>query len=192
MLEDRLQRWLAEQGVEGARRVVAADDRRIVLSKTPPGFAERLIRALEPLEADLTDEHIAATMASETNRGRSRVDAWEAAVMERTAEAVTRLRLPPALVDEVRYGVESVAALLRSVLWCDRACSELHEPSPAEEAAFRDAWESLSGEGRRFTRVYGVFEGRPVLAHCPGASIARTLFAQGWRLCTGQDLPRRT
>lgn len=184
--------WLAERGIDGARRVVAADERRIVVSKTPEGFTERLFEALDALEEALHDDHVAAAMAACSEPARPRVDVWEAAVMRCVADQAAKLGLPPSVAEEVRFGVESVAALLRAVLWCDLPGEGAHEPSPAERAAFRDLWESLTGDGRRFTRVYGVFDGRPVVAHCPGARLARTLLAQGWRLCTGEETPERS
>ncbi len=184
--------WLAERGVEGARRVVAADARRIVVSKTPEGFAERLFQALDAIGDALADDRIAAAMAALSQPGRTRVDVWEAAVIRCVAEEAANLGLPPSVAEEVRFGVESVAALLRAVLWRDLPGEGAHEPSPAERAAFRDLVESLTGDGRRFTRVYGVFDGRPVVAHCPGARLARTLLAQGWRLCTGESIPERS
>jgi hypothetical protein len=192
MRPEGLDVWLAERGVEGARRVVAVDDRRILLSKTPEGFAERLFEAVEAMEDALRDEQVAAAMAALSAPTRSRVDAWEAAVMRCVADQAAKLGLPATVVEEVRFGVESVAALLRAVSWRDLPGDRPVQPTPAERAAFRDLWESIAGDGKRFTRVYGVFDGRVVVAHCPGARLARTLLAQGWHLCTGDAVPERS
>lgn len=184
-----LQLWLAERDVVGARRVVAVDDRRILVSKTPPGFVEGLFEALEALGSALADDSVAAECALTARVGRPRVDAWEEAVMRAVARQVVRLNLPPTVVEEVKFGVESVAALLRSVLWSDPKVGECYALSAAESAAYEDLCERLTGDAAKFTRVYGIFEGRPVVAHCPGASLARRLLDQGWRLCTRAEFP---
>lgn len=88
------------------------DDRRILLSKTPPGFAERHFEALEALAAVLSEERVAAECDAVARLGHSRVDVWEAALMRAVAQEVVRLDLPLTVVEEVKYGVESVAALL--------------------------------------------------------------------------------
>lgn len=182
--EAALEAWLAQMGVSGARRVVAADEHRIVVSKTPPGFARRLLEAIDALSAALDDEKVARAYADVALPGRPRVEAWEDAVMACVAAATAEAGLPEGVVMEIRLGVESVGALLRSVMWTDpRVGDGRSAPSPAEEAAFADCWATLTGDGPRFTRVYGVFDGRQVVSHCPGNRVARALFAQGWRLC---------
>ena len=95
---------------------------------------------------------------------------------------------------EVQAGVDSVAALLDSVLWTTPLLGVDWRVSAGEEAAFADAVLRMDDEQSLFTRYYGEFEGRHVENHCPGAQVARRLFAQAWAICTGtpgdpQDRP---
>lgn len=182
MTNPELELWLRERGVEGARRVVAADERAIVLSKTPEGFVPRLMSTLERVEAALSPDALREAYRRTARPGEPRVDAWERACQRAVSEAVQGQQLPPDVVDEVMYGVESVGALLRAVLWPDHRVGDGSLPTPAEQAAFEDAWAALE-RGSLFTRVYGTFDGRPVVAHCPGARIARELFRAGWEIC---------
>lgn len=182
--EEALRAWLEEMGVSGARRVVAADEHRIMLSKTPPGFAHRLLETIDALSGALDDDTVGRAYAGLGLPGRLRVEVWEDAVMACVAAATAEARLPEGLITEIRLGVESVGALLRSVMWSDpRVGDGRSGPLPGEVAAFADCWATLTGDGQRFTRVYGVFDGRQVVNHCPGNRVARALFAQGWRLC---------
>ncbi len=182
MTDPELELWLRERGVEGARRIVAADEKAIVLSKTPDGFVPRLITTLERVEQSLSPESLAEAYRRVARPGEPRVDAWERACQLAVSEAVRGQELPADVVDEIMYGVESAGALLRAVLWPDHRVGDGSVPTPAERVAFDDAWEALE-RGSLFTRVYGTFDGKHVVAHCPGSRIARRLFRTGWELC---------
>ena len=89
----------------------------------------------------------------------------------------------------VTTGIESVAALMQAVLWSGPAVGDPYEPAEAERDAYRDALARTDASGDIFTRHYGAFEGRTVVAHCPGAPYARALLESAWRACTGTPPP---
>ncbi len=89
---------------------------------------------------------------------------------------------------EVRAGIDSVAALLDSILWSGPVAGADYAILPGESDAYVEAVARMD-EGAMFTRFYGLFEGRRVENHCPGAQFARLLLAQAWTLCTGCPPP---
>jgi hypothetical protein len=118
-----------------------------------------------------------------------RVDAWRLAMSGMLANGHGPHRLSPAEQAEVQAGVDSVAAVLASVLWSEPAARDSYQPQDGERAAYRDALARLSRVDGPFTRRYGVFDGAQVVNHCPGAPYARMLLALGWRVCTGTEPP---
>lgn len=184
--------WLRrERGIEEARRLVRVDEAEALVSKFEPGFAARL-HALLRLTPDLFDE---ASVVARTERAMAatpdgtRLDAWHTAMHEALAEAGERHAVPDPRLAEVRTGVDSVRAVLDSVLWSGPRCGDAYTPRPGEVQAYREA--SLAMEDGRdvFTRYYGMFDGRAVRNHCPGAASARVLLAQAWRAVTGTPAP---
>ena len=184
--------WLRrERGIEEARRLVRVDEAEALVSKFEPGFAARLHELLR-LMPDLFDE---ANVVARTERAMAampdgaRLDAWHAAMHGALAEAGERHAVPDPRLAEVRTGVDSVRAVLDSVLWSGPRCGDAYVPRPGEVQAYREA--SLAMEDGRdvFTRYYGMFDGRAVRNHCPGAASARVLLAQAWRAVTGTPAP---
>lgn len=189
--EAALVEWIHGQGIEGYRRLARLDDHEALVSKFEPGFAARLhdLLALLPelFERDRVIEQTAHM--AERMPGRPRVDAWLAAMHEALAAGGARLAVPDLRLAEVRTGVDSVAAIMRVVLWSDPLCGEPYTPRGGEVEAYHDAFASLADGRDIFTRYYGQFEDRAVRNHCPGAAFARVLLAHAWSACTGTEPP---
>ncbi len=190
--ERALLNWLrAERGIEEPRRLVRVDEEEALISKFEPGFAARLHELLR-LMPDLFDE---AAVVANTERamasmpGESRVTAWHTAMHEALAQAGKRHAIPDLRLAEVRTGIDSVRAVLEAVLWSEPLCGETYEPQSGEVEAYREGFLELEDGRDIFTRFYGMFDGRAVVNHCPGAAFARVLLAQAWRACTGTPAP---
>jgi hypothetical protein len=192
-LERRLNAWLrAEVGVETPRRVVREEPGRILVSKFAAGFAQRLHRTLERLPRLFEVETVAAVYrrlaAARPEAGR--VATWRAAALAVLDEGAGPAALTAVQRAEVRAGIDSVAAVLETVLWSGpRAGDTGYRPLPGEVAAYRDALTRAERAQDLFTRVYGTFEGAAVVNYCPGAPYARALLAQAWTVCTGTAPP---
>jgi hypothetical protein len=190
--EEALIRWLQQEaGVEEPRRVVSRSDSRILLSKFAPGFAERLRVTLDRRVDLFDDAAVAAAYARQASLSPkiARVETWRLAMSGMLADADGRSHLTPPQRAEVQAGIDSVAAVLASVLWSTPTAADFYEPQPGERAAYRDAVAQLGSAASPFTRRYGVYDGAQVVNHCPGAPYARTLLALGWRICTGTEPP---
>ena len=193
-LEPALNAWLVDaHGVDRPRRIVRADAERMLVSKFEPGFAARLHELLE-LMPELFDEAAVVAAYDEHARmappGTLRTAAWHAAMHARLRAAGDRHAIPDLRQAEVRTGIDSVYAVLDSVLWtAPRVGDGGYSPAPGEIAAYRDGLDRLAPERDLFTRHYGLFEGRDVVNHCPGASFARAMLAHAWRACTGTAPP---
>lgn len=184
--------WLrTERGIEELRRLVRVDEEEALVSKFEPGFAARLHELLR-LVPDLFDE---ATVVANTERvmasmpAESRVTAWHTAMHQALAQAGKRHAIPDLRLAEVRTGVDSVRAVLEAVLWSEPLCGEAYAPQSGEVEAYREGFLELEDGRDIFTRYYGMFDGRAVRNHCPGAAYARVLLAQAWRACTGTPAP---
>lgn len=183
--------WIRRQGIEGPRRLVRVDEEEALISKFEPGFAVRLHELLR-LVPDLFDE---ATVVANTERGmasmpdESRVSAWHAAMHEALARAGEQHGIPDLRLAEVRTGIDSVRAVLEVILWSEPLCGDVYEPQSGEAEAYREGFLALEDGRDTFTRYYGMFDGRAVRNHCPGAAFARVLLAQAWRACTGTPAP---
>ena len=186
----RLAAWLFERGVEGARRVVRENDDEILVSKFEPGFAARLGEVMAALPR-LTDRTIVAR-AYEREAARTpeaaRVEVWRRAMAALVAEGLAAAGRDVGEGALVRAGIDSVAAVLDSVLWTAPAATQPWSPSAAERRAFEEALARTAATDL-FTRRYGAFEGQAVVNHCPGAAYARALLACGWHACTGERRP---
>lgn len=190
--ERTLLHWLREErGVEEPRRLVRVDAEEALISKFEPGFAAGLHELLQ-LVPDLFDE---ATVVAHTERamasasGEPRTGAWHAAMHAALARAGEAHGVPDLRLAEVRAGIDSVRAILDVVLWSDPRCGEVYEPQPGEIDTYREAFVELDHGRDVFTRYYGMFDGRAVRNHCPGAAFARVLLAQAWRATTGTPAP---
>lgn len=189
--ERRLNRWLHDDaGIAEPRRIVSRSTDRILVSKFPPGFGERLRQTL----AGVPDLFGAAAVTAAYRRealedlSRPKVEVWRRA-MGRVLVAGRPVRLSPAQRSEVQAGIDSVAAMLAGILWSDPPAGAAYQPLAGEIQAFRDAVGRLRSDSSPFTRRYGVFESAEVVNHCPGAPFARRLLDLGWLVCTGTPPP---
>ena len=190
--EDRLRRWLAsEHGIAEPRRLAREDDDHLLLSKFPPGFIARVGETVERLELLADPDPLAVPTADRARRfpRESRVENWRAAACDLVRERAARRGLTEEDAELVTAGIESVAALMHAVLWSEPLAGDPYKPAAAERDAWRDALARTEGAGDIFTRHYGPFEGRAVVAHCPGAPYARALLESAWRACTGTPPP---
>ena len=191
-IEDRLRRWLAsEHGIADPRRLARADSDMLLLSKFPTGFISRVGETIERLELLANPDPLAAACAERAHRfpRESRVEGWRAAACDLVHERAAARGLTAEDAELVTAGIESVAAVMGAVLWSDPLAGAPHEPAPGERDAWRDALSRAEGSGDLFTRHYGAFEGRAVVAHCPGAPYARAMLESAWRACTGTPPP---
>jgi hypothetical protein len=190
--EDDFQLWLREvAGVEEWRRIVRDDGEHILLSKFEEGFAPGLheLLALMPELFDLaamTEAHEREAAAAD---GTSRMDAWLRAMHATLRTAGERHSIPDVRQAEVRTGIDSAYAILQTFLWSDPKIGEPFESRESERSAYLDATRLADNEHDMFTRVYGWYEDRQVVNHCPGAPFARIMLEQGWRICSGEDVP---
>jgi hypothetical protein len=191
-LEGRLRRWLVHEAqVEDERRLVRADDESILVSKFPAGFAPALHALLERLPSVFDEQRLgeAYADAAGTMVSGERVEAWDRAVRELLRHEAEALDIEDGQQGFVRVGIDSVRALLESVLWsAPRVADDSYAPLPGERSAYLDATRRMAGADL-FTRRYGVFEERLVENHCPGAAFARVMLAQAWTVCTGTPPP---
>lgn len=160
----------------------------ILVSKFDEGFAARLHEALAQLP-ELFDaaaqERAYAEAATETPRVRAWHDGMRLLLSSLTAEHA----MDSDQRAEIMAGIDSVAALLDTILWSTPTVAGRYVPSSSEVEAYRDAVRSMDADPSIFTRFYGEYEGRPVVNHCPGAPFARLLLANAWRICTGVEPP---
>ncbi|MEO9255367.1 MAG: hypothetical protein ABI305_07510 [Tepidiformaceae bacterium] len=191
--EARLQEWLSElPGVTGERRVVRHDATRVLLSKFEPGFAPRLFEALERVPQLVSEPTVrrAYTELARERPGAPRVALWHEAIVGLLESHSGAANLGPNPMAEIQAGLDSVAAVMDSVLWSTPLAGDSYTVAAGEIDAFRDVLADAESDGGIFTRFYGTFEGRSVLNHCPAAQIARGLLAQAWSICTGEAAPR--
>jgi len=180
--------WLHDVvGIDGFRRVVRRGPSGILVSKFQEGFAARLHETVDALpgmfDHDIVASRFAGFAAADPARGRT--ESWRLAINAVIDEAAKTRGLARDAVAEVLAGVDSVAAILDTILWTSPAGPEARAPEPSEVAARDDILARMNADRGLFTRHYGMFEGVPVENHCPGAQVARRLFGQGWTICTG-------
>lgn len=191
--EARLLAWLHEDlGIPDARRIARLDDDEVLISKTDAGLAPALHALMDRLPELIDAATVVEAYRRETAAaaaGTSRLECWDRAMRG----LVRRVCGERGIGDDgqalVRVGLDSVRAVMESVLWTEpRVDDEGYEVHRAERAAYLDATRKMAGHDL-FTRHYGVFEGRGVVNHCPGSGYARLLAAQAWRVCTGEPPP---
>ena len=184
--EQRLNAWLAELGIEGHRRIVRRTPSTTLVSKFEPGFAQALIARLEnfPGLFDLADVRAYYARLAESAPNETRAATWHRASLELLAEHAGKHSLEPRDVAEVEAGIDSVAALLDSVLFTGPIAGSDAAISEAEAAAYAEVLERMDAESSLFTRNYGYFDDTLVVNHCPGSRFARQLFEQAWTICS--------
>ena len=192
--EARLLRWLRDEaGVEDRRRLVRSDDSSVLVSKFESGFAPRLHTLLDGLPQIFDQQSVAeayALGAAHATPHATRIEVWHEALRGLLRRACAERGIDD---DEqqafVRVGIDSVRAVMETVLWSSPPVDDAgYRPGRGEVAAYRDATRQLDSRDQ-FTRYYGAFEGRAVENHCPGAAFARTMLAQAWAVCTGTNPP---
>lgn len=167
------------------------DGTRVFLSKFEPGFAPRLFEALDRVPQLLSEAAVSAAYAVLAHRRPegARVTLWHEAIAGLLESHSGAANIGPKQLAEIRAGLDSVAAVMDSVLWSVPLAGDTYTVAAGEVEAFRDVLADAASDGGIFTRFYGTFEGRAVLNHCPAAQIARVLLAQAWRICTGEPAP---
>ncbi|MEE9278950.1 MAG: hypothetical protein V3V67_02130 [Myxococcota bacterium] len=192
-LQEALNSWLREElGIEESRRVVRSNERRIVVSKVDAELAPDLFQLVEltpelfdPARVDAAHRERAVRVDPATPRAEN----WRAAMQELLQAAGRRHDIHDARPAEVRVGIDSVFAVLESVLWSHPSLGESWTPHEGENAAFRECLSRLDPARDLFRRYYGHFAGRSVENHCLGAALARELLEGAWRACTGTAAP---
>jgi hypothetical protein len=189
---ERFAAWLNDESDSmEPRRFVRRSGSGIMVSKFDEGFAAHLHASIGRLPEVFERSLIASAYAERVQQNPSapRVALWHAAAEEILALAGDSRGLSPDDQAEVRAGIDSVAALLDSILWTAPRGGDEYSPTAAEIAAYREARARMDGNPGLFTRCYGAFEGALVENHCPGAPFARRLLTQAWSICTGTEAP---
>lgn len=190
--EQRFADWLQEVcGVSEPRRVVRRDADRILVSKFEPGFAANLHDAMALLPELFDDAVMGLTyrVLAEGHQEATRTDTWQRAASLLVDQLGGDRSLGREKQAEVMAGVDSVAALLASILWSSPTVADEFVPHASEFEAYADAVARMDADRGVFSRHYGVYDGAEVVNHCPGAPFARQLLAQSWRICTGLPAP---
>lgn len=180
----RFRAWLADGGFDEPRRVVRETNGTILVSKFETGFAARLHDAVDRIP-ELFDAELVARRYREASAGVTRTEAWRTGLEALLAEVGPERDLDRDQLAQIQAGIDSVAALLDSVLWTSPLRGADWVVSEADRMAYADARARMDDEAGMFTRFYGEFEGARVENHCPGAQVARRLFEQAWKICTG-------
>lgn len=189
---NRLVRWLRDEaGVTEPRRIVRDEPSGILVSKFDEGFAARLLAAVEALRDVFDSGTVFKAYAAQgaVTPTLPRIDCWAEAIRGLLNDAVAASRIDAEERAQIEAGVDSVAVVLSTVLWTGPSFVSEYSPYPGEIAAYHDAVERMNADNSLFTRSYGVFEGVPVMNHCPGARVARRLLAEAWTICTGLPEP---
>jgi hypothetical protein len=185
--EQRLQQWLAElPGVTEPRRLVRQDETRALVSKFEPGFAAHLHDVLDrvPELFDRVCVESAYRAFGQEHPEVLRAMAWRVAIDRVLTGLAVERELSEDDIRNVRGGLDSVAALIDSVLWTSPVAGDAsYAPSAGELQAYEDAAGRMEDNAPVFTRAYGVFEGVSVVNYCPAAPFGRVLFQQAWAIC---------
>lgn len=188
---EALQHWINNDlGAEGDRRIVRDDGDELLVSKFAEGFAAGVHDLIAQMPELFDEQRVVEAYAAAAEGGETRLDVWHQAMhsMLRTAgerEGISDLRQA-----EVRTGIDSVYAILGTALWRDPVVGDDFAPGAGERTAYLEAFASFADGRDIFTRVYGRFEGRMVVNHCPGSSFARVMLEHGWIACTGERPPK--
>lgn len=190
--DERFANWLRDEaGILERRRIARVGGGEILVSKFEEGFAARVHAAIAGLPELFKDTVVGEQYrdAARDLPGETRAACWREGVRRLLAGAVEAGRLTGEERAEVLAGIDSVAALLDSILWTGPLAAAEFLPVDGERDAYREARMRMDAANSLFTRFYGTFEGMPVVNHCPGAPFARRLLAQAWMVCTGTPPP---
>lgn len=192
-LERALNAWLRDElGIREPRRVVRENARRIVVSKVAAGLAADLFDLIELTPRLFDESRVVAAYercASRSDPAMPRTETWHGTQHELVREAGRAHGIPDERLAELRVGIDSVFAVLESVLWSRPRLGDAYAPRAGEIAAYRECACHLEPGRDLFHRYYGHFQGRAVENQCPGAALARQLLAHAWRACTGTPPP---
>lgn len=192
-LERELNAWLrSERGIEEPRRIVRMDERHIRVSKVAPGFALELYRLVERMPELFDPASVLAACAERAARAdpdTTRSENWRDALHALLRRAGEREGIAAHRLAEVRTAIDSVYAVLDTVLWSCPRLRDRRGPAAGEVSAYREGVASLEPGRNLFRRYYGQFAERAVENHCPGAALARTMLEQAWRACTDTPAP---
>jgi len=138
---EELNAWLREAGIDGPRRIVRTSESVVLVSKFGPGFAQQLLARLETLPQlfDARWTRTAYVNLAATEPAETRVNTWHRAVLGLLAACATQQQLESAHVAEVEAGIDSVAALLDSVLFTGPLAGSDEPASEAERSAYGEA-----------------------------------------------------
>ncbi len=191
--EAALRRWIRHDlGVEEDRRLVRRDAAGILVSKFDEGFAVRLHELLDLMPELFEEPSVVAAYAeaaAASDPSTKRIDVWQSAMHALLRAAGERHDIPDLRLAEVRTGIDSVRAVLDTVVWSEPRVAADYTPAPGERSAYLDGLSELADGRDLFTRYYGLFDGVPVRNHCPGAAFARLMLAHGWTVSTGEPPP---
>jgi predicted GIY-YIG superfamily endonuclease len=196
-----LQAWLRDElGLDEYGRVVRENETTVVVSKFEAGFSQELFATVDRLPELFDDAVVAAEYGSIAERYvATGEDPLRTRVWREASEAVLNRAADARGIDArqrlfVLPGIESVQAILDTILWTGPTVLQAFEPSAGERQALEEFQALASHDpaeaGRDvFTRFYGVLDGRRVENYCPGAPYGRRLVAQAWRICTAARAP---
>jgi len=198
LTDEDLRCWLREEfGIAEYRRIVRDSDNAIVISKFEPGFSQELFATVDLLPELFDDETVAAEYHRLAESHAERPEArLRTAVWREASEGVLNRLCAARGIDEQRRmfvlpGIESVQAVMDTILWSAPRVDQKYQPSAGEVQAYEESQVAAMadlgpGTGHdMFTRFYGALDGRPVENYCPGAQFGRRLVAQAWRICAG-------
>jgi hypothetical protein len=189
---DDFRRWLRDvAGVGEWRRIVRDDGERLLVSKFEEGFAAGVHDLIAQVPELLDEPAVRDAYEQEATAatGTSRVDAWHRGLHAMLRAAGERHSIPNVRQAELRTGIDSVYAILQTLLWTDPQVGQPYQTRASERSAYHEVIESMDKDHDMFTRVYGWYETRQVVNHCPGAPFARVMLEQGWRVSSGEDVP---
>lgn len=192
-LEAALLVWLRDEvGFDEYRRVARVTPDEVQLSKFAPGFLKRLFEMVafvpELFDAERTAAAYAIEAATASPETR-RVATWAAAAHRLLRDAGERHGIDDAVLHEIRVGIDSVEAILVSVLRSRPCVGDAYAPSATEVGAYREMLATLRDD-QVFERYYGTFRGRAVRDYCPAVPSAYEMIAAGWQACTGTLPPK--
>jgi len=190
--EAELLAWLRDDvGFLEFRRVARITADEVQLSKFEPGFLKYLFEVMTYFPDLFDDDAVCEAYSREATTAAPdalRVATWAAASHRLLREAGERHGIPDAPLHEIRVGIDSVQAILESVLLSRPRVGDEYVPGARDIARYREMLASLRDD-QVFERYYGTFRGRAVRDYCPAVTYAYQMIAGAWRASTGTPPP---
>ena len=190
--EAELLAWLRNDvGFLEFRRVARVTTDEVQLSKFEPGFLKYLFEVMTYFPELFDEDAVRDAYAREATTAAPdapRVATWAAASHRLLHEAGERHGIPDAPLHEIRVGIDSVEAILDSILLSRPRVGDEYVPEARDVALYREMLASLRDD-QVFERYYGTFRGRAVRDYCPAITYAHQMIAGAWRACTGTRPP---